>query len=127
MVYVNDFNGFKEIGICVFIIREKVCDFVVIELLDFFLDVCDVIVWREDKRKVNVKLCIGNLYNVGLVYKIGVRMDVISRCIMSLEYYDKELDIYCWENIFLVKGLNGLFFEEGESEFLVFCRFNFVK
>lgn len=78
-----------------FIIREKVCDFVVIELMDFFLDGCDVIVRRDDKKKVNVYLYIKNLYDVGLVYKIGVMMDVISGCIISYEYYDKEMNNYC--------------------------------
>lgn len=127
LAYANDSNGFKEIGTCVFTTREKACDFAAIELLDSFLDVCDVTVRREDKRKVNAKLCTGNLYNVGLVYKIGARTDVTSRRIMSLEYYDKELDTHCRENIFLVKGLNGPFSEEGESESLVFCRPNSVK
>lgn len=53
-------------------------------------------------------------------------MDVISGCIISMEYYDKEMDNYYWDNIFLVKGLNGLFFEEGDSGLFVFCRFKFV-
>lgn len=52
-------------------------------------------------------------------------MDVISGCIISMEYYDKEMENYCWGNIFLVKGLNGLFFE-GDSGLFVFSRFNFV-
>lgn len=53
-------------------------------------------------------------------------MDVISGCIISMEYYDKEMENYCWDNIFLVKCLYGLFFEEGDSGLFVFCRFNFV-
>lgn len=113
-------------GICVFIIREKVCDFVVIELKDFFLDVCDVIVRRDDDEKVNVKVYKKYLSNVGLVYKIGVVMNIISGWIVSFEYYDKEMDNYFLDNVFLVKGLNGLFFEEGDSGLLVFFRFNFV-
>lgn len=113
-------------GICVFIIMKKVCDFVVIELNGFFLEGCDVIIRRDDNKKVNVKLYIIKLYNVGLVYKIGVVINLISGCIISLEYYDKEMDDYCWDNIFFVKGLNGLFFKEGDSGLFVFCRFNFV-
>lgn len=85
-----------------------------------------MIVRRDDDKKVNVKVYKKNLCNVGLVYKIGVVMNVISGCIISWEYYDKEMDSDCWESIFLVKGLNGLFFKEGDSGLFVFSRLNFV-
>lgn len=68
-----------------------------------------------------------NLHNVGLVHKIGAATDVTSGRIMSLEYYDKDMDNHCRDNIFLVKGLNGPFSEEGDSGSLVFCRPNSVK
>lgn len=37
-----------------FYYKENVCDFVVIEMMDFFLDWCDIFVKRVDKKKVNV-------------------------------------------------------------------------
>lgn len=126
LAYTNDSNGFREMGTCVFTTREKSCDFAAIELRDSFLDGCDVTVRREDKKKVNAKIYTGSLHNVGLVHKIGAATDVTSGRIMSLEYYDKEMDSHCRDNIFLVKGLNGPFSEEGDSGSLVFCRPNSV-
>lgn len=126
LAYTNDSNGFREMGTCVFTTREKACDFAAIELRDSFLDGCDVTVRREDKKKVNAKIYTGSLHNVGLVHKIGAATDVTSGRIMSLEYYDKEMDSHCRDNIFLVKGLNGPFSEEGDSGSLVFCRPNSV-
>lgn len=43
LVYVDNFDGFREIGICVFLMMDKLCDFVVIEIMDLFLDNCEVI------------------------------------------------------------------------------------
>lgn len=126
LAYTNDSNGFREIGTCVFTTREKACDFAAIELMDTFLDGCDVTVRRDDKKKVNAKLYTKNLHDVGLVHKIGAATDVTSGRIMSLEYYDKEMENNCRDNIFLVKGLNGTFSEEGDSGSLVFCRPNSV-
>lgn len=109
-----------------FTTREKACDFAAIELNHSFLDVCDVTVRRDDNKKVNAKLYTKNLRNVGLVHKIGAATNVTSGRIISLEYYDKEMDSHCLDNIFLVKGLNGPFSEEGDSGSLVFSRPNSV-
>lgn len=127
LAYVKASDGLQEIGTCVFTTREKACDFAAIEMMDSFLDGCDVTVRREDKKKVNAKIYTGNLHNVGLVHKIGAATDVTSGRIMCLEYYDKEMDSHCRDNIFLVKGLNGSFSEEGDSGSLVFCRPNSVN
>lgn len=127
LAYVKASDGLREIGTCVFTTREKACDFAAIEMMDSFLDGCDVTVRREDKKKVNAKIYTGNLHNVGLVHKIGAATDVTSGRIMCLEYYDKEMDSHCRDNIFLVKGLNGSFSEEGDSGSLVFCRPNSVN
>lgn len=126
LAYAKDSNGFREMGTCVFTTKEKACDFAAIELKDSFLDVCDVSVRRDDNKKVNAKLYTKNLRNVGLVHKIGAATKVTSGRIISLEYYDKEMNSHCRENIFLVKGLNGPFSKEGDSGSLVFSRPNSV-
>lgn len=122
LAYSTDDNGFKEIGTCVFTTREKACDFAAIELMDSFLDGCDVTVRRDDKKKVNAHLYTKNLHDVGLVHKIGAMTDVTSGRIISYEYYDKEMNNHCRDNIFLVQGINGPFSEAGDSGSLVFCR-----
>lgn len=126
LAYANDSNGLREIGTCVFTTRQKACDFAAIELKDSFLDGCDVTIRRDDKKKVNAKLYTKNLHSVGLVHKIGAATDVTSGHIISYEYYDKEMDNCSRDNIFLVKGFNGPFSEEGDSGSLVFCRPNSV-
>lgn len=126
LAYTNDSNGFREIGTCVFTTREKACDFAAIELKDSYLDGCDVTVRRDDKKKVNAKIYTENINNVGLVHKIGAATDVTCGRIISYEYYDKEMDYCNRDNMFLVKGLNGPFSEEGDSGSLVFCRPNSV-
>lgn len=126
LAYSTDDNGFKEIGTCVFTTREKACDFAAIELMDSFLDGCDVTVRRDDKKKVNAHLYTKNLHDVGLVHKIGAMTDVTSGRIISYEYYDKEMNNHCRDNIFLVQGINGPFSEAGDSGSLVFCRPNSV-
>lgn len=126
LAYAKDSNGFREMGTCVFTTKEKACDFAAIELEDSFSDVCDVTVRRDDNKKVNAKLYTKDLRNVGLVHKIGAATNVTSGRIISLEYYDKEMDSHCRENIFLVKGLNGPFSKEGDSGSLVFSRPNSV-
>lgn len=104
-------------------IRENLCDFVVIKIVDFFVDECDVVIRRDDKKRVNVKLYIESLENYGIVFKRGVIIGVIKGFIISLEFYDK---LY-YDNIFLVKGICGLFFEEGDSGLFVFFRFKSVQ
>lgn len=58
LVYINDL---REIGVCMFIIRDKGCDFVVIEIKEFYLDFCDVVFRRDDKRKINVNVFFNSL------------------------------------------------------------------
>lgn len=126
LAFVNTSDGVREIGTCVFTTREKSCDFAAIDLIDSFSDECDMTIRREDKKKVNAKLYTKKLHDVGLVHKIGAATDVTSGQIISYEYYDKEMDDLSQDNIFLVKGLNGSFSEEGDSGSLVFCRPNSV-
>lgn len=126
LAYAKDSDGFKEMGACVFTTREKACDFAAIELKESFSDTCDVTVRRDDEKKVNAKVYKKNLRNIGLVHKIGAATNVTSGRIISLEFYDKEMDSDCRENIFLVKGINGPFSKEGDSGSLVFSRPNSV-
>lgn len=126
LAYTRDSDGFKEMGTCVFTTREKACDFAAIELMDSFLDACDVTVRRDDDKKVNAKVYKKHLSNVGLVHKIGAATNVTSGRIVSLEYYDKEMDNHYLDTVFLVKGLNGPFSKEGDSGSLVFSRPNSV-
>lgn len=126
LAYADDSDGFREIGTCVFTTTEKACDFAAIELWDSFSDEWDMTIRRDDKRKVNAKIYTKNLHDVGLVHKIGAATDVTSGRIISYEYYDKKMDNHSRDNIFLVKGLNGSFSEEGDSGSLVFCRPNSV-
>lgn len=125
LAYIDGLNRFEVIGRCAFTTKENDCDFAAIEIMDSFLDECDVTVRRDDKKKVNAQIYTGNLNNVGLVHKIGAETDVTSGRIISTEYYDKEMENHCRGNIFLVKGLNGPF-SEGDSGSLVFSRPNSV-
>lgn len=106
--------------------KENARDFAAIEMMDSFLDWCDIPVKRADKKKVNAQIYTRSLNTVGLVHNIGAATDVTSGRIISMEYYDKEMENHCRDNIFLVKCLHGPFSEEGDSGSLVFCRPNFV-
>lgn len=126
LAYANDSDGLREIGTCVFTTKEKACDFAAIELKESFSDKCDVSVRRDDKKKVKANIYTENLQNFGLVHKIGAATNVTDGRIMCSEYYDKEMDSEYQDNIFLVKGINGPFSEEGDSGSLVFSRPNSV-
>lgn len=56
------------------------------------------------------------------MYKIGVEIGVINGIIVSFEYYDKEVNVENKDYVFLVEGINGNFFSEGDSGLLVFVR-----
>lgn len=126
LAYTDALYGFTVVGRCAFTTKENACDFAAIEMMDSFIDGCDLPVRRDDKKKVNAQIYTGNLHNVGLVHKIGAATNVTSGRIISMDYYDKDMDNHCRDNIFLVKGLNGPFSEEGDSGSLVFCRPNSV-
>lgn len=108
----------RDIGICVFIIRDSFCDFVVIEINEFFLSKCDVVLRREDNKEISVKVYNESLVIINFVYKIGVIINVIKGRIISFEYYNKVL----FKNIFFVKGIGKCFFKLGDSGLLVLFR-----
>lgn len=116
--YIDDFQGLNEIGSCVFTTKEQSCDFAAIEVMDSFAEKCDVAIRRDDQKRVNARLYTESLDNLGLVFKIGATTNVTKGYIISSEFYDKLHH----DNIFLVKGIDGSFSEEGDSGSLVFSR-----
>lgn len=120
--YMEDDQKLKEIGFCVFTTREKYCDFAAIEIKETLVNECDIALRRDDKKKINAKVNTKRLENVGIVHKIGKATDVTTGIVLSPEYYDKVMDESNREYLFLVKGINGKFSEEGDSGSLVFCR-----
>lgn len=117
----------EEIGTCVFTTRDKSCDFAAIEIKESFLDKCDIVFRRDDKKRVNAKLYTENLSNLGLVYKIGAATDVTKGHILSSEYYDKLFNENSRKNVFLVHGIDNKFAAQGDSGSLVFARPRNVK
>lgn len=111
----------EEIGTCVFTTTEKSCDFAAIEVQGSYLNKCDKVFRRDDKKRVNAKLYTESLSNLGLVYKIGAATDVTRGHIVSCEYYDKIFDGNR-DNIFLVHGIGTNFSASGDSGSLVFSR-----
>lgn len=120
-------NYSQEIGTCVFTTREKSCDFAAIEVNKSYLNKCDIVFLREDRKRVNAKLYTGNLSNIGLVYKIGAATDVTKGHILSSEYYDKVFDKNSTKNVFMVHGIDNRFAAPGDSGSLVFARPRNVK
>lgn len=120
-------NSCDEIGTCVFTTRDKSCDFAAIEIKESFLDKCDIVFRRDDKKRVNAKLYTENLSNLGLVYKIGAATDVTKGHIICSEYYDKLFDENSRKNVFLVQGIDNKFAAPGDSGSLVFARPRNVK
>lgn len=117
----------EEIGTCVFTTREKSCDFAAIEVNSSYLNKCDIVFMREDRKRVNAKLYTGDLSNIGLVYKIGAATDVTKGHILSSEYYDKVFDKNSRKNVFMVHGIDNRFAAPGDSGSLVFARPRNVK
>lgn len=120
-------NNFGEIGACVFTTRDKGCDFAAIEVKESCLDICDVALRRDDKKKTNAKVYSNSLEFENIVHKIGATTDVTNGRILSPEFYLKVTEKCNRENIFLVKGTAGNFSEEGDSGSLVFSRPNRIQ
>lgn len=127
VAYTENAQGCNGFGNCVFTTREKSCDFASIEVMETFLDKCDVAFRNTMKKKINARVHAENLENIGVVHKIGAQTDLTNGYILSSEYYDKLTDENNREYIFLVKGMGKNFSEEGDSGSLVFSlRQNYV-
>lgn len=112
----------KQIGSCVFSRSDMSCDFAAIEMNDTILNECDVIFRRDDGKNINAHIYDETLEKIGFVYKIGATTDVTQGYILSSEFYNKHTAEGNRECIFLVKGTDGNFSEEGDSGSLVFSR-----
>lgn len=120
VAYTKDAQGCNEFGNCVFTTRERSCDFAVIEIMETFLDRCDVAFRNNMKKRTNARIHAENLENIAVVHKIGAKTNLTNGYILSSEYYDTLMDENNREYIFLVKGMGKYFSEEGDSGSLVF-------
>lgn len=127
VAYTENAQGRNGFGNCVFTTRENSCDFAAIEILETFLDKCDVAFRKTMKKKINARVHAENLENIGVVHKIGAQTNLTNGYVLSSEYYDKLKDENNREYIFLVKGIGKDFSDEGDSGSLVFSlRQNYV-
>lgn len=98
------------------------CDFAAIEMNDTISNECDVTFRRDDGKGINAHIYENILEDVGIVHKIGAATGVTKGYIFSSEFYNKYSVEGNREGIFLVKGTDGKFSEEGDSGSLVFSR-----
>lgn len=112
----------RQIGSCVFTRSDMSCDFAAIEMNDTISNECDVTFRRDDGKGINAHIYDEILEDVGIVHKIGATTGVTQGYIKSSEFYNKYTVEGNRECIFLVKGTDGQFSEEGDSGSLVFSR-----
>lgn len=91
--------------------------------MELFVDKCDLVFRKIMRKRINVWVYDEYLENIGVVYKIGVIINLIKGYIFSLEYYDKFKDENNRDYIFFVQGIGNCFFKDGDSGFFVFFRF----
>lgn len=120
--FADGSDGFQEVGTCVFTTRENSCDFAAIEIMESFVDKCDLAFRKTMRKRTNARVYARNLENIGIVHKIGAKTNLTKGYVLSSEYYDKLKDDSNREYIFLVKGIGNSFSEEGDSGSLVFFR-----
>lgn len=112
----------RQIGCCVFTRSDASCDFAAVEINETFSNECDATFRRDDGKKINAHVYNGVLENVGFVHKKGAKTGVTQGYIISSEFYNKATDEGNRECIFLVKGTDKIFSDEGDSGSLVFSR-----
>lgn len=120
--YADDSYGFQEVGTCVFTTRENRCDFAAIEVMESFVDKCDLAFRKTMRKRTNARVYDEHLENIGVVYKIGAITNLTKGYILSSEYYDKLKDENNRDYIFLVQGIGNCFSKDGDSGSLVFSR-----
>lgn len=92
-----------------FTTRENSCDFAAIEIMDSFVDKCDLAFRKTMRKRTNARVYDEHLENIGVVNKIGAKTNLTKGYILSSEYYDKLKDENNREYIFLVKGIGNYF------------------
>lgn len=120
--YADDSYGFQEVGTCVFTTKENSCDFAAIEVMESFVDKCDLAFRKTMRKRTNARVYDEHLENIGVVYKIGAITNLTKGYILSSEYYDKLKDENNRDYIFLVQGIGNCFSKDGDSGSLVFSR-----
>lgn len=120
--YADDSYGFQEVGTCVFTTRENSCDFAAIEVMESFVDKCDLAFRKTMRKRTNARVYDEHLENIGVVYKIGAITNLTKGYILSSEYYNKLKDENNRDYIFLVQGIGNCFSKDGDSGSLVFSR-----
>lgn len=120
--YADDSYGFQEVGTCVFTTRENSCDFAAIEVIESFVDKCDLAFRKTMRKRTNARVYDEHLENIGVVYKIGAITNLTKGYILSSEYYNKLKDENNRDYIFLVQGIWNCFSKDGDSGSLVFSR-----
>ena len=121
--YAEISQKFEEIGKCVYTTRENHCDFAAIEISETASKECNITFRREDKKETNAQVYEDCFENLALLHKIGAESDVTTGFILSDEFYINPLiDEDNKDFVFLVRGVNGLFSQSGDSGSLVFSR-----
>lgn len=115
----------RQIGSCVFTRSDISCDFAAIEMNDTISNECDVTFRRDDGKGINAHIYDEILEDVGIVHKIGATTGVTQGYIKSSEFYNKYTVEGNRECIFLVKGTDGQFSEEGDSGSFNYFYFHF--
>ena len=110
----------SQIGTCVFTTREKSSDFAAIKMHK--IANCDLKFRDEDENQTIARVYNENIYDIGVVHKIGRITGSTTGSIVSAEYYNKLFDGDNRELLFLV-GRSGeqAFSEQGDSGALVFA------
>lgn len=117
----------EDIGACVFTTRDKGCDCVAIEIKECYSKSCDVVLRRDDKKKMNANVYSNSLQNENIVHEKGATRDVTNGIIVSSKFLFKSNRQKQPGNIFFVKGIAEKVFERGDSGSLVFSRPNRIQ
>lgn len=120
VAFTENAHDCNEFGYCVYTTKEKNCDFAAIEVMEAFVDKCDLAFRKTIEKRTNARVHAENLENIGVVHKIGAQTSLTNGYILSSEYYDKLKNKNNREYIFLVKGIGEDFSDVGDSGSLVF-------
>ena len=115
---------FRQIGTSVFTKREIYCDFAAIKINEYASSYCDTTFRNEKGENTNARLYDENIANLGFVFKIGAGTNVTKGKIVSPAHHfcGPLLGNANQNSIFLVRGINGPFAQNGDSGSLVFSR-----